>query len=256
MLYVLAGLAMLVVVPGAALAAAVVSARFTARRLGFPDFRLGTPSNPSTRWKLLAIRSASVAGAFFTCFLLAFAAMEMTGTHRPTMIVTVQEGPAREAGVKDGDRIVAIDGKACPTFEVLRSELRSGSGPRTLTLERNAERISLVVTPTAEHRLGVLQRTERRPASVGDAAASGLQASMVPFRYLALAFSLASGSEKASVMGPIGIVKETSEQKNEGPGPVLWMAAILASFVWPIVLLVHVLDAFFSRSRARTTGNV
>lgn len=247
---------MLVVVPGAALAAAVFAARVTARRLGVPDFRLGMASTPETRSKLWGVRGASVAGAFFTCFFLAFVATKMMGTQRPTMFVTVHEGPAREAGVKNGDRIVAIDGKALETFEALRAELRSGSGPRTLTLERNAERINLVVTPTAEHRLGVEQIPERRPASVGEATASGLQVSLVPFRYLRLMVSLASGSEKASFMGPIGIVKETSGQKEKGLGPVLWMAAILASFVWPIVLLVHVLDAFLGRGRARTTGNV
>jgi hypothetical protein len=93
--------------------------------MGVPDFRPGMPSTPETRWKHWGVRAASVAGAFFACFFLAFAATKMMGTQRPTMTVTVHEGPAREAGVKNGDRIVAIDGKGCATFEALFGRARA-----------------------------------------------------------------------------------------------------------------------------------
>jgi regulator of sigma E protease len=194
-----------------------------------------------------------VAAAFLACFLLAFSGTLFTGTLHPTMAVNVHEGPARQAGVQDGDRIVAIDGKHCPTFDVLRDELRTGSGPRNITFDRKGERITLVVAPTAEGRIGVEQRAERRRSTASEAIRWGFRMTTVPFRYLSQAFSVVSGSERPTLSGPVGIVKETSRQKSTDFGAVLGMAALLASFVWPVLVVVHGLDAFLS-SRGRRAG--
>lgn len=255
MKYGLVGFLILVLAPGLTLGAAILAARVTARRLGVPAFRLGTPSTRQTFSTHCAARSASVGVAFLAAFALSFAAAQAAGTLHPTMAVTVYEGPAREAGVKDGDVIVAVDGKDCKTFEALKNELRTRSGPRALTLERGGERITVVVTPTVDRRIGVEERLERRPSTVGEATASAFRTALSPLLYLGSQVRLALGAEKATLSGPVGIVRDVSRGRSGAFGAVLAMAALLTSFVWPLVAAVHAVDAFLCRPRRRDGGD-
>jgi regulator of sigma E protease len=57
--------------------------------------------------------------------------------------------PAAKAGLRDGDRIVRMDGKANPTWEdVDLEEVQSAYRPMQLTVERSGRRIDATVTPT------------------------------------------------------------------------------------------------------------
>ena len=64
--------------------------------------------------------------------------------------------PAAQAGVKDGDRIVKLDGKRNPTWEDIgEKEVTGAYRPLYLTVERNGQEIDCIVTPTLSERLGV-----------------------------------------------------------------------------------------------------
>ena len=66
------------------------------------------------------------------------------------------DSPAAKAGIQDGDRIVALDGKKNPTWEdVGLKEVTSAYRPMHLTIERNGKRFDTTVTP-------VLERADRR----------------------------------------------------------------------------------------------
>src|SRR5689334_20201644 len=58
------------------------------------------------------------------------------------------DSPAAKAGIQDGDRIVALDGKKNPTWEdVGLKEVTSAYRPMHLTIERNGKRFDTTVTP-------------------------------------------------------------------------------------------------------------
>ena len=64
--------------------------------------------------------------------------------------------PAAQAGVRDGDRIVKLDGKRNPSWEDIgEKEITSAYRPLYLTVERNGREIDCIVTPTLSERMGV-----------------------------------------------------------------------------------------------------
>ncbi|HEY1221307.1 MAG: RIP metalloprotease RseP [Bryobacteraceae bacterium] len=64
--------------------------------------------------------------------------------------------PAAQAGVRDGDRIVKLDGKRNPTWEDIgQKEVIGAYRPMYLTIERNGQELDCIVTPTLSERLGV-----------------------------------------------------------------------------------------------------
>jgi regulator of sigma E protease len=66
------------------------------------------------------------------------------------------DSPAAKAGIQDGDRIVAMDGKANPSWEdVGIKEVTGAYRPMSLTIERAGKRFDTTVTPTLNDRLGV-----------------------------------------------------------------------------------------------------
>ena len=77
------------------------------------------------------------------------------------MSLRVLDGPAKRAGIEDGDRIVAVDEKPVADWTAMRDAVREGA-EHTLTVERNGQRITRVVTPNDERRIGV----ERQASSI------------------------------------------------------------------------------------------
>ncbi|HEY9139710.1 MAG TPA: RIP metalloprotease RseP [Bryobacteraceae bacterium] len=64
--------------------------------------------------------------------------------------------PAAQAGIRDGDRIVKLDGKRNPTWEDIgEKEVTGAYRPLYLTIERNGKEFDCIVTPTLSERLGV-----------------------------------------------------------------------------------------------------
>lgn len=95
------------------------------------------------------------AGAVLVAAWAALAAIEVPGlawsgytvNHRNIVLSVVPGGPAAEAGLRQGDRIVAIDGQETRRPGDLRSLGRSTIGQaRTLTVQRPEERRSLGLT--------------------------------------------------------------------------------------------------------------
>ena len=66
------------------------------------------------------------------------------------------DSPAAKAGVKPGDRVVKIDGKAYPNWEDIA--LKSGTNANReldVTVERDGKRVELEVTPVMDERTGM-----------------------------------------------------------------------------------------------------
>jgi len=68
----------------------------------------------------------------------------------PISVAQAQPGyPAYAAGLRDGDKIEAVDGKAFHSVNTLLAYMQAGQGkPLTLTLLRNGSTLQIVATPT------------------------------------------------------------------------------------------------------------
>jgi regulator of sigma E protease len=70
----------------------------------------------------------------------------------PADVGTVLPGePAAEAGLKPGDRVVAVEGVPTPSFEELRRQISARPGQATrLTVDRLGQPVALTITPASE----------------------------------------------------------------------------------------------------------
>jgi regulator of sigma E protease len=127
----------------------------------------GNPDDPRSllnkpRWQRLII---SVAGPFMNVVLAVgllaglymFKYEKVSEADLEAVIGHVApDSPAAKAGLLDGDRIVALDGKANPTWEDIGlKEIASADRPMHLAVDRNGKRFDTTVTPVYNERLGM-----------------------------------------------------------------------------------------------------
>ncbi len=228
--------------PGLALLVAAASGYFVARWLGIPEFRPFRRGASETRIRRFFVRTASIVAAFAACFVFGMLSARVSGTSHSSMVVDVVEGPAKAAGLRGGDRIVSIDGKTYDDFEAFRADVQSSTGPRTITVERNGERITRVVDPMPERRIGVSSRPQIRAATLTEAIDRAFSLCLSPRRHFRAA-------DVASLAGPVNIVRSLERAQVPRLALFLYAGALYAAYVWPALLLLHVLDALILRFR-------
>ena len=103
-------------------------------------------------WKRVAVIAAGPVMNILVAFLI-FTIVYATGA--PTGNATTRVGeverntPAATAGLKAGDRVVAVNGKAAATFERVSKLIRSSRGrPITVTVRRGGSTVTLGPQPT------------------------------------------------------------------------------------------------------------
>src|SRR5581483_3376215 len=102
-----------------------------------------------------AIVSAGPAMNFVFAFVAYAALFATVGVEMPsntTRVAGVSLGlPAEKAGVRAGDRVVAIDGTPIETWEQLSEVVRgSGGTPLAVRLERDGRLVEVTITPSLE----------------------------------------------------------------------------------------------------------
>jgi hypothetical protein len=228
-----------------------------ARAVGVESFRLFDVKRPcSSVWKEVAIRiAASFAPLVFASGLFVLASL-IGGEPAATTTLEVRPGPAKEAGLEDGDRILDIDGRAVADWEEILSAIRAKRATHEIVVERGGARTTFSVTPNAEGRVGIVSRLERRDVSWDKALRTGFA---MPFRVMAETFLAATQStRKVELTGPVGIVRETAKAKQGGFGASLSFLAMLVAYVLPAFPIMHLLDAgslFAFRRKYRVDGN-
>jgi hypothetical protein len=233
---------------GALTISMILTAKQVARWVGVPEFRwFREPTVRVAWWRSLVVRAAAGVAPLCVAIGLSWASFLINGIPKITTHVEVDvlEGPARRAGLRDGDRIVSLGGEPIANWEQLRAVAHRSQGPTLVVVERAGSRIELLVTPLAG-RLAVGPRYNVEKLSAGAALAEGIKLPFAVIRASARSFvELGAGREKAEFQGPVGIVRETSSAQRQGSA--LTFLAMLAAYLWPFLMGIPLFDAAASR---------
>ncbi|MFQ5658101.1 MAG: RIP metalloprotease RseP [Candidatus Methylomirabilales bacterium] len=189
--------------------------------------------------------------------------VEPRGREVTTAVVPPQIGrvipnfPAAEAGLRSGDKIVAVDGEAIDSWQRLAFKIRSSPGnSMTLTVERNGERFEATVTPRLSPAPGEEGRQvgligieagsgyDQRKMEVWDLGISPRFVRLDPFFALyqagnqtaawtvtvlwALVKIIEGQISPRTIGGPILMAQMTGEQAQRGLDRLIFLTAILS----------------------------
>ncbi|CAN5871375.1 RIP metalloprotease RseP [soil metagenome] len=109
--------------------------------------------NLRPRWQRILVALAGPVMNIITALAIPFAGALMYGvpaTPAPVVSTMARGGASEIAGLKSGDRIVSFNGTDNPSWNTIRGDaLLSPGQPLPLVVERNFERIPLILRPTA-----------------------------------------------------------------------------------------------------------
>ncbi len=139
--------------------------------------------------------------------------------NRPAVVGAVAAGsPAEQAGVRVGDRIVAIDGRDVPTWQAVNlAVLPKPDREMDVAIDRDGTRVTLKITPTAvtKYRLGVLGvQPIRRPQVLGVTAGNPAEKAGLKRGDVLLAVGGESGLSREEIIRKI--------QKNGSTTPLVF----------------------------------
>lgn len=111
-------------------------------------------------WKKILVAFAGPLGnivlAVALAFVLSCLPADKFGACRTVIGAVAKDSPALEAGVKPGDRVLAVDGKAVSTWYEMQVEIQLAGGKTIpFTVLRDGREITLNVTPVQDEASGV-----------------------------------------------------------------------------------------------------
>jgi regulator of sigma E protease len=174
------------------------------------------------------------------------------------------KSPAAEAGIKAGDKIVAIDGKPLTYFDEIHEVLAGNKGkPITVKVLRDERTLSLTLTPrtikttdlygtpTTITGMGVSRDTANPknviyvPVPLADAPRIAVSEVWVivdsTFTYLGR--MITGRADSSQLSGPIGIAKVSKSAASQGPYTLIYLAALISVSIGLINLFpIPILD--------------
>ena len=159
-----------------------------------------------------------------------------TPSPEPVIGAVMAEKPAAMAGLRQGDRILTIDGIEVAKWDDISRSIQGAEGkPFKLTYQRDGEVRSTTLIPEEEPDskrviIGITSSADIHQPGILEAA--GLAAQKVFFVLMAMVGALIQlmlGSVGAEALsGPVGIVQMTGEVANQGILPLLNFTAFLS----------------------------
>lgn len=201
-----------------------------------PDDK-GSYANASWLGRFLTILAGPLANYLFA--VIAFFALATTlgiadgkidgrrvGAVSPNM-------PAAAAQLAVGDEIVRVAGKDVKDWQEMRTAISENAGKTVeVVVERNGQRIPVMLTPTAEGRIGIIAKESRRPVGVGEAAKLALvEPPKSAARMVVGLARVITRKDKADLKGPVGIVDEAREQYKQGAYEFIGLFILLSIYL-------------------------
>ena len=187
--------------------------------------------------------TAGAVASYLACVLFFLAAMLGIGRQERTLRVKVlAESPAYEAGLRDGDHVLFVDGIHPATFDDLRSAIQDGGGEAVeIEVQRGAETLRFDVQPR-DGRIGLMSIVERHEIPLAFAAPSAVAAPRLAIvRWVGERLARIAVTRPVAMRGPVGIVAP-----DPSPWPIVLQLAELGSLAWPPAMLI----AFFRGLRS------
>jgi regulator of sigma E protease len=167
--------------------------------------------------KVVVVAAGPLMNMFLAVVLIAGALV--VGLAQPTTTIgqVVPGGPAEAAGLKEGDKVVSVDGQKTPEWQNVIAEIQKHPGERVeVVVERNGRQLTFEPKLRDEPEQGLLgigTKLVRRPQGPVTAVKQG-----VVFTYQASGLILSfmgrlvtqPGEVVAQLRGPIGVVHETA----------------------------------------------
>ena len=240
--YLVMGLAGISGLTVASCGAMTLAARATAHLLGVAGFRwFDAHPAPATWWKRLFIRGAATLAPFALSGLLFSAGLLANGEPKATGRVEVNEGPARDAGMRDGDRIVRVGTRSVANWDEMRSAVQELHRPTSIAVERNGSSLELAITPRFG-KIGVTPQFGTEPVGLLRALRQG---AVLPWTVLSVSarglVDAVPGRPEPELRGPVGIVREVRSSKESGS--IAAYLALLLAHLSPWLAGVCLFDA-------------
>jgi regulator of sigma E protease len=196
-------------------------------------------------WRRIAIIAAGPAANILVAFLL-FLVVFTTG--RPTDIATtrvdsvVASSPAAAAGLRPGDRVVAVDGQPAKTFDAVSKRIRGSHGaPITVTVRRGDRTVTLGPKATRHSATGWIwgfspvTKTSKTSYAIGTSLgkAAGECWGVVTGTVSGFA-GIFHSKDRSQISGPVGIVRTSHDYLKAG---FSWYLELLALISMSLALL-------------------
>jgi regulator of sigma E protease len=212
-------------------------------------------ANASLWGRIVTISAGPLANYFFASVLIFFAFL-LGGnpvTDEASMRVSVRPGgPAAQAGVTDGDRILTVNGEAVKDWDMLKKQISAHPGdPIDIEVEREVkgstppskEKRHLFATPSTadgelKGKIMIGPWTHIEPVGVGKAALLSVQKPpKVVYELVKGLARMIAGKEKPELSGPVGIVREVGNAAKDGPHTYLMLLGLLSAYLGGFNLL-------------------
>jgi len=215
-------------------------AKLGARLFRVTDFRWfdSHPANGAW-WRRFGVRFVSALASLGVCVALFWCGYFLGGEAVPTTTVLVQPGPARDAGMRNGDRVVSIDGAKVQSWQALRQTIKIG-GERQIEVERDGSLMVIRVTPNAQGRIGVSPQEEKVSLGVIESAARAVKQ---PFFVIREEMRSVTQNVEHDFKGPVGIIRETDGNRERRWTAFLLMLATQGAYFWPHLASLQLFDA-------------
>jgi regulator of sigma E protease len=198
---------------------------------------LGDALGPDAYWKaptwkrLVAIGAGPAANIALTLvvFTLLFT---MVGGEPSRVVAGVTEGsPAAAAGIRPGDRIVAVDGVPVSGSELAPRVQQSHGRPLRITVVRDGLEIALpAVTPErieTGYRIGIVREGTGQP--LPQAAKTSFEVTGTLSKEIVKAIGgLLTKEGRENVASPIGITQASSDAIDRGTEQFLWVLGLIS----------------------------
>jgi RIP metalloprotease RseP len=131
--------------------------------------------------------------------------------------VAGEPGPAQVAGLRAGDRVLAVDGKAIETWEEFRDIVRESPGEQLeIAVEREGQRKTLRATPVAEPD-GQTGEEVGRLGLAPEPKKESLPRAVVLGTKYTVSLTVESVKQIGAVFSPSGVKKVVDALRGEGP---------------------------------------